>query len=121
MRVNELLLRCYAERIGDQWQALCIDLNVAAQADTFEEVRQKLDQMVYSYVYDALLGEDRVHAEDLLSRKSPLRFRVKYNCYSLARKAKLRLARVEGVSTKLVNGNHRVFKEALPMPLSQCA
>ena len=36
---KQLLLRCYAERVGDQWQAFCLDLSLAAQGDTFMEVK----------------------------------------------------------------------------------
>ena len=67
MKANELILRCYGEKIGDTWQAFCIDLNLAAQGDSFPEVKAKLNQQIYSYVYDALVGEDKEYADQLLN------------------------------------------------------
>lgn len=82
MKPSELILRCYAERRGDQWQAFCLDLSLAAQGDTFAEVKDKLDAMVAEYVYDALVGEDKEFAEQLLARRAPLRDWIKYYWYS---------------------------------------
>ncbi|MGB4336120.1 MAG: hypothetical protein WBJ41_14875 [Chromatiaceae bacterium] len=71
MKPSHLLLRCYAEQAGDQWVAVCIDLGLAAQRDTYREVRRALDGQIYSYLYDALIGEDRAYADQLLTRKAP--------------------------------------------------
>ena len=78
MKPTQLFLRCYAEKVGDQWQAFCLDLSLAAQADTFAAVKNKLDAMVFEYVFDALAGEDRDYAEQLLTRRAPLRDWLKY-------------------------------------------
>jgi len=74
----KLLLRCYADRQGDTWQAFCIDLNLAAQGDTFKEVRYKLHLQIDEYVNDALTGEDREYADQLLNRPAPFAIRAKY-------------------------------------------
>jgi hypothetical protein len=81
MKPTQLLLRCYAEKVGNQWQAFCLDLSLAAQGDTFAAVKDKLDAMVAEYVYDALAGEDREYAEQLLTRRAPLRDWLKYHWY----------------------------------------
>ena len=81
MRPENLMLRCYAEYADNQWQAFCIDLCLAAQADTFEETESKLKSMVCEYVYDPLEGEDREYAGQSLARKSPLFYRLKYRFY----------------------------------------
>jgi hypothetical protein len=81
MKPTQLLLRCYAEKVGNQWQAFCLDLSLAAQGDTFAEAKDKLDAMVAEYVYDALVGDDREHAEQLLTRRAPLRDWLKYYWY----------------------------------------
>ncbi|MGH8478209.1 MAG: DUF1902 domain-containing protein [Gammaproteobacteria bacterium] len=83
MKPTQLLLRCYAQKVGDQWQALCLDLSLAAQGDTFAEVRDKLDAMVAEYVYDALAGEDREYGPQLLTRRAPLRDWLKYYWYCM--------------------------------------
>lgn len=80
-------LRCYAEKVGDQWQAFCLDLSLAAQGDTFSEVKDKLDAMVAEYIYDALAGDDRDYAEQLLARRAPLRDWLKYYWYLLLSRA----------------------------------
>lgn len=83
MRPTQLILRCYGEQKGEIWQAFCIDLNLAVQGKTFGEVRTKLHQQIASYLYDALEGEDREFADQLLSRKAPIGFWVKYYYYKV--------------------------------------
>jgi hypothetical protein len=78
MRAAQLVVRCYAEPEGSQWVAVCVDLSLAAQADSLEEAKEKLDAQIREYIFDALAGEDRAHAGQLLTRKAPLRFRLKY-------------------------------------------
>lgn len=63
-------VRCYIEPKNDQWQAFCIDLTLAAQADTREQAFDKLYAMVMDYVN-----------ESPWPRRAPLRFWLKYYCY----------------------------------------
>jgi len=90
MKLTQLFLRCYAERIGDQWQgqwqAFCLDLSLAAQGHTFAEAKDRLDVMIAEYVYDALVGEDKEYAHQLLTRRAPLRDWVKYYWYCVLSK-----------------------------------
>ncbi len=110
MKATQLVLRCYAENSGNQWQAICLDLNLAAQADTFDEVESKLREMINEYVYDALVGEDKEYADYFLSRKAPLSVWAKY--YFQCNLAKV---------VSLKNNVHRFFKETLPLtPHSDC-
>ena len=78
MHPAQLLVRCYAERVHGQWQAFCLDLSLGAQADTFEEARQKLDAQIREYICDAVAGPDSAHVSALLTRRAPLRFWLKY-------------------------------------------
>lgn len=90
-----LEVRCFAEPIGEgAWQAFCVDLDLAAQAESFSSVRRKLDSMIDDYVTDAILGQDREYCEKLLSRKSPLSLRARYHAIVAVTKAThaLRLA-----------------------------
>lgn len=84
MKSYPLVFRCYAEKSGDQWQTFCIDLTLAAQAESFEEARSKLHAQINSYVFDAIAGDDQAHAADLLTRRAPLRYRAKYYFYLAA-------------------------------------
>lgn len=77
MKAPDLVLRCYAKRDGDQWVAVCIDLCLAAQADSFAEARAALDAQVVSYVEEALTV-DRASAYELLNRKAPVSQRLEY-------------------------------------------
>lgn len=76
MKTNELVLRCYVQEEGS-WVAVCLDLNLAAQAETEGMARKKLEEMTLMYVREALTT-DREYADQLLSRKAPLRLWVRY-------------------------------------------
>ncbi|MEP7185943.1 MAG: hypothetical protein ABI767_08895 [Rhodanobacter sp.] len=104
MHAQDMILRCYGEREGDLWVAVCVDLSLAAQAETFEEARAKLHAQIGEYVYNALVGEDRAYASQLLTRKSPLDIRAKYYLYACLS----RLARIQRDAVKL-------FCEVLPL------
>lgn len=62
---------------------MCLDFDLAVQGASLIEVRRKLDEMVNEYVEDALTGEDRDHAEALLSRRAPWRYWILYYWYGL--------------------------------------
>lgn len=77
-------LRCYAIKREDQWVAVCLDLCLAAQADTFKEAREKLHEQVVDYVEEACTV-DREHAAYLLNRRAPISQWLtyyKYRCVS---------------------------------------
>lgn len=103
MKRNRWLLRCYAEKKGKQWQAFCIDLCLAAQADTFAQAKKKLEAMIREYLHDALVGEDREFAEQLLDRRAPLKQRITY--------WKLRALSLVGIASENLA---RAFSEAVP-------
>ena len=66
-----LLVRCVANKDHNQWQVFSLEFGLAAQADTFAIARRKMEAMIQSYLNDALVGEDRAHAGELLSRRAP--------------------------------------------------
>jgi hypothetical protein len=75
------ILKCYAKYDEGQWIANCLDFDLAAQADSFEAAKTKLENMIKEYVFDALVGEDKDYAQQLLSRKAPLLEWLKYYFY----------------------------------------
>lgn len=83
-RQFRFVIRCYAQRRGDQWQAFSLELGLAAQADTLLEVKRKLEIMIGCYVHDAVAGEDRDHAYELLSRRAPWWAYVQYGLCAAA-------------------------------------
>ena len=78
MNPKELIVKCYAEQESNYWIAICLNFNLASQANSFEEAKSKLEIMIIEYVYDALVGEDKIYAEQLLSRQASLSFWLKY-------------------------------------------
>lgn len=71
-------LHFYAEKRNNQWMAFCLDLTLAAQADTFEEARDKLFLMVREYIKDATEGDDKEYAYQLLNRRAPISEWIKF-------------------------------------------
>lgn len=78
MNPKQLIMRCFAEQYGDLWVAVCLDFTLAAQGESFEEVKLKLEVMIADYVRDALVGDDKDHARYFLTRRAPLNFWLKY-------------------------------------------
>ena len=106
MNPKQMTLRCYAEKKDGIWQAFCIDLNLAVQGETQDEVRTKLHQQIVSYLHDALKGEDKEYAAQLLNRKAPIGFRIKYTFY--------RIYRTLRNFYKAKNGINHIFNEIIP-------
>ncbi len=69
-------LLCYAQGHSGAWEAFCLDLDLAVQGRSFEEVYLSLQAAIRDYV-EAALKEDGQTAERLLKRKAPIfeRFR----------------------------------------------
>lgn len=78
-----MLLRCFAEQHDGAWEALCVDLDLAVQGDSFEQVYRDLADAVAQYL-------DHVHtlpAADqrrLLRRRAPLALRLRFARAALA-------------------------------------
>jgi len=100
------VIRIFAERKNNQWQAFTLELGLAAQADTLPEVKNKLECMIRSYLLDALQGEDREHAYALLSRKATWQVYAKYHiCSALSH-----IGRLWGTSR-----DHVIYNKLLPL------
>jgi hypothetical protein len=65
------VLRGYAHGRAGAWEAICLDLDIAVQGRSFEDVRTRLDEAVASYIEDAE-KEAPADAARLLKRRSPL-------------------------------------------------
>jgi hypothetical protein len=61
---------CIARGKGEQWEALCLDLDIAVQGQSFDEVRNLLREAVSTYVQDAL-AEAEPARSTLLGRQVP--------------------------------------------------
>lgn len=76
-REIERALLCIAEGRPGDWEAICLDLDIAVQGGTFEEVRSLLDEAVNTYVLDAR-KEAPANRDRLLNRRAPIRVRFVY-------------------------------------------
>jgi len=112
MNNKQLTLRCYAKKEGNHWVAVCIDLSLAAQADSSKEAIEKLESMMLSYIDDAF-NKHKEYADQLLSRKAPLSQRLFYYhalfVYYLSKICK-KLS-----SNNNSNSNSSVFSEHFPI------
>lgn len=108
IKPNQLVLRCYAERKDGQWQAFCLDFDLASQADSFKDAKKKLEVQIAEYVYDALVGEDRDHSAQLLSRRAPISQWAKYYLY-------VALCKLNKLFSGDGNGPHKPFREPVPL------
>ena len=80
-------IHCYAKQESPGiWVALCLNFDLAAQGESFDDVRYRLDTMVNEYVAEALTGPDSDHAEYFLNRRAPLTCWVRYYWYRLVRR-----------------------------------
>lgn len=77
VRPAQLVLQCYAERDNDSWFVICLELNLYARADIFEDARNKLHEAVKCYITEALT-EDAEYIDQLIPRKAPMYFWAKY-------------------------------------------
>ena len=72
----ELVLRCYAEGRDGDWEAICLDLDIAVQGSSRNDVVAKLEDAIELYIdsLSDLPESDRVR---LLRRPVPLGLRLK--------------------------------------------
>ncbi|WP_288454639.1 DUF1902 domain-containing protein [uncultured Enterobacter sp.] len=69
-------LRCMAYQQNGVFVAACLDLSLAAQADTMQEAMDKLDAQIHDFLEEAY-SEPKYTAQ-MLSRKAPLSMWFKY-------------------------------------------
>ena len=75
-KMSERVFRCYAYGSPGNWQGICVDLDIAVQGSTFQQVLEFMGEAIESYVDDAL-AEGPVNAERLLARRAPWHVRAK--------------------------------------------
>ena len=73
IRPENLVLRCYGYKKRDRWHGVCIDLNLAVEANSAEHLNEKMGEVISSYIDTVIDTEDAGSVPDLISRKAPLR------------------------------------------------
>lgn len=111
MKLDDLILRCYAEQDQDgDWFTMCIDLNLYARGDSFDEARQKLHGFIKQYIKDALT-KDSAFIGDLIPRKAPLHFILRYYFIWL-------VCTVKGFRDAAEDVHRCLFNEPFPVTVS---
>ena len=71
---HKLVLRCYACGGGqERWYAVCLELNLAVEADTLHEIKVKMKDAIFTYLDTVLDTDDIDSIPYLLYRPAPIR------------------------------------------------
>ena len=74
LNLNQLILRCYGFQLGDRpWVGVCLNLDLAVEADSREELKKKMRDVIESYIETVLQTDDHESIPALLSRRAPLK------------------------------------------------
>lgn len=99
----ELVLKCYGTRLSSgQYFAVCLDFNLAVEADSIKEVKRKMVDAIESYVETVIDTKDKESIPALLKRPAPLQYWLKFYL------------------VRIIKGLHNrfSFEEAIPFHLS---
>lgn len=108
-----LVVHCLLDHKEGRWEAYSLEFGLAAQAESEQAVREKLENMVSSYLYDALVGDDKEHAVQLLQRRATLSVYVKYSVAWL-------FCHFQG-GNRHDGTSHRTYNKAVPLVPINCA
>jgi hypothetical protein len=70
-------LACYAEGMGDRWEAVCLDFDIAVRAGSYDEAQQTLVAAILKYV-ELARALPRDMRESALARRAPFAVRLKF-------------------------------------------
>lgn len=76
MKQYRKVIRCMAYKQGDLFIAVCLDLSLAAQANSIEDAITKLDKQIQDFIVE--VNADPQYAKQLLNRPAPLPLWIKY-------------------------------------------
>lgn len=72
----EIEVRCYAYGAGNDWQAICVDLDIAVDGDSLREARNSLVSCIELYL-ERIAELPEEEQKQYLARKSPWLVRSK--------------------------------------------
>jgi len=75
-------LHCYAEGRDGEWEAICLDLDIAVQGDSFEDVFASLRDAVALYL-ESVAELPETERQRLLHRPAPTTVRMKFLLHAL--------------------------------------
>lgn len=68
---------CFLRGHGAEWEALCLDFDIAVQGNSFDDVMSRMRDAVSTYIEDAH-KEAPETAQRLLRRRAPLWVRMRF-------------------------------------------
>jgi hypothetical protein len=75
---EERVLSCYAVGRGEHsWEAICLDLDIAVQGDSFADVSHKLGEAIHSYI-ESVVVLPEADQNRLLNRRAPWHVRSRF-------------------------------------------
>ena len=75
-------VRCFIEREQSVWVGHCIEFGISVQADSVEDVRDRLHTAAQAYVDrigELVRAGDKAGARQLFARKAPASIRLRYH------------------------------------------
>lgn len=101
---QDLVLRCYGKKTKTGWYAHCIDVNIDAEAETFESVKASLEDALTGYFLTVLETNESASIVPLIFRPSSLRHQMTYHWLSV----------ILGFNQL----SQRIFQETIPIQLA---
>jgi predicted RNase H-like HicB family nuclease len=75
-------LHCYAEGRDGEWEAICLDLDIAVQGRSFDDVLASLQQAIALYL-ETVADLEPEERRSLLHRSAPLSVRLKFLAHAV--------------------------------------
>ena len=76
------MLLCHAKGHIGEWEAICLDLDIAVQGESFEDVFGSLNKSITLYL-DTVEELPEADKARLLHRRAPLSIRLRFFFYAL--------------------------------------
>ncbi len=76
------VLKCYAEGRDGDWEAVCLDLDISVQGESFEGIFQALNEAIALY-FQAVMALPEAERPHLLDRPAPFMLRLRFLLYAL--------------------------------------
>lgn len=103
---SNLVLRCYGYQIGNKpWIGICLNFNLAVEAESRKELKEKMYEVIISYLEVVFDTSDKDSIPNLLARRAPIK---DWFIYSLIKVAVF----FSHLPEKFV-----IFKQAIPIHL----
>jgi hypothetical protein len=74
---DEAVLVCVANGHAQEWEAFCLDFDLAVQGTSLIDVRSRLEDAIEDYVKAALVEAEPARSQ-LLNRRAPFLVRLKW-------------------------------------------